>query len=158
MSSLQGSQWHRRPLCTSYLLFNVEALHLPMQEAGQVCNVAAWWAVGALHDGQLELAGVWLAQAADEVPWTRVLDDLSERGVERIRYIVESGHSGPFDDDFVPDALCGAGRLLLGSGRSLPITSATGAESGPPSMSTELERRHRRILRRTSDAQAMVTR
>jgi len=133
--NLQNDQWRSHPLCASYLVLRLEALHLVAQEAGEASPVSAWWALGTLHDGQTEAAGVWLVPTAAEVPLERIFADLSTRGVEHIGFLIGTSGAASVDDEHPA-----AGPRHLAASCPRSALSSAAAECSP---------RHRRFVRAT---------
>lgn len=77
-------------LCCSYLAVFFDWLRMPWPCAQVVSTRGLLWALGVHRDGQGEVLGVWSAPVARSFPWQMVLADLKVRGVERIRFAVDS--------------------------------------------------------------------
>ena len=78
--------WRRIPLCTRYLLVLFETQRMGMALDDAPCKHAVSWAFGMHADGQGEVLGVWPGTAVGADPWREAIDDLSERGVQRIDF------------------------------------------------------------------------
>lgn len=91
----QQIEWQTQPLCCRYVLVLFEVLSVQVQEEGLVRDQAAHWALGALGNGQHEVLGVWPERASGAMDWQEVFDDLKNRGVERIRFVVTTEPKDP---------------------------------------------------------------
>ncbi len=115
----QLSEWQARPLCCRYLSAHFDLLPMQVQEAGAAHCREAYWALGFLADGQCEILGSWLAPSSREMPWQEVFEDLKDRGVEKVRFIVVGGtaevHRGMRASCPRASALPSVGRLLAQS-------------------------------------------
>ncbi|MBZ8143886.1 hypothetical protein CLD22_29295, partial [Rubrivivax gelatinosus] len=80
-------EWQQRPLCRRYRLICVEALTVPIHPSDGAKAVSAWWALGVLSDGELDLLGVWLEDERPEAFPARLIDDLRSRGVESVGHL-----------------------------------------------------------------------
>ena len=80
------------PLCRSYFLVLVESVSMALQDDNGLCSDRRLhWALGVLPDGDYEVLGGWTASQPDEPVWDQVFDELTDLGVDRIRFVVASG-------------------------------------------------------------------
>ena len=82
-TSFQGTR--ATPLCCEYAVVSYGSLVIPSPGADRT----VYWLFGTLIDGQAELLGIWLADSAHALPWESVCSDISERGVERVRVVLD---------------------------------------------------------------------
>lgn len=74
------SAWLSKPLCCRYLLAEFNVLRLPVK-SGSAIKQSHWrWALGTFRQAEYELLGAWPRQ----VPLPAVLDELRDRGIERM--------------------------------------------------------------------------
>ena len=75
-----SSSWLCKPLCRRYLLAEFNVVYLPIN-SGSATEQSHWrWALGTFRQAEYEVLGAWPQQ----VPLAVVLDELHERGIERI--------------------------------------------------------------------------
>jgi hypothetical protein len=83
------------PLCRRYLLVLFQSLRFRVDEEDEgLSDRQLLWALGALADGQQELAGAWMGPESCESAWRDVFDALQKRGVEQIRFVVSANSHG----------------------------------------------------------------
>lgn len=75
-------QW---PLCEKYFLAQLNSLPLGSERGSECC--VAHWVLSSLRTGEREVLGLWLSPAVD---WPAVLENLRDRGVKDIRYVVST--------------------------------------------------------------------
>lgn len=137
-------------LCRRYLLVvPVDAL-VPVDGVVGSRTSVVRWGIGALSDGQLEFLGAWSEPDSDADFWQMFANDLSDRGVEGIRFLVASDPTCTelaMGTSF-PDVklLClAADSLRQGEGRGAVVSVQFALLSA-------LAPRHRHIFRQTLDA------
>lgn len=81
------------PLCRRYLLVNFIAQPLSdgASTSGQASSTS--WALGTHSDGQQEVLGVWRHATLGAIDWTEVFGEFLDRGVERIRFVLNANSS-----------------------------------------------------------------
>jgi putative transposase len=78
------------PLCANYFSVMLDSLQVQVQcEEGLVMH-SVEWALGMLHDGEVEVLGAWPASCDDTGLGRKVFADLKDRGVEAIRFVIGS--------------------------------------------------------------------
>ena len=87
--------WRTRPLMAKafpYLV--VDAHHERVRREGQVRSTAVLWVIGIDSDGYREHLGVWLNATESGLAWRRVFEQLLQRGLSGVRYVVSDEHAG----------------------------------------------------------------
>jgi putative transposase len=65
-----------------------------VRREGQVRATAMLWAIGIRADGYREHLGTWLGASESLESWTMVCEDLVQRGLTGVRYVVSDEHQG----------------------------------------------------------------
>jgi hypothetical protein len=137
-------------LCRRYLLVVPVDVLMQVNDVVGVRKCVARWGIGALADGQLEFLGAWPETDPGADFWQVFANDLSDRGVEGIRFLVapdptctELAMRTSFPDVKVLCLAADSLRQGEGGGEVVSVQFA--------SLST-LASRHRHIFRRTLDA------
>ncbi|HLA88939.1 MAG TPA: IS256 family transposase [Gemmatimonadaceae bacterium] len=87
--------WRERRLTdTPYLALVVDAHVEHVRREGHVRGTAALWVVGVTPDGYREHLGVWMGPSESEASWASVFQDLVERGLHGVTYVVSDEHVG----------------------------------------------------------------
>ncbi len=87
--------WRQRPLgAKAYPYLIVDAHVERVRREGQVRSTAALWVIGVGADGYREHLGLWLGASESGTAWRRVCEDLVQRGLRGVRYIVSDEHAG----------------------------------------------------------------
>lgn len=78
--------WQSRPLEAVYPIVYLDALYVNIKVGGRVSKRAVYVALGVNADGNKELLGLWIGDAAAEGAkfWLKVLTDLKNRGLQDI--------------------------------------------------------------------------
>src|SRR3990172_1339889 len=100
--------WRTRPLGgKAYRALVVDAHVERVRREGQVRSTAALWVIGIGADGYREHLGVWLGASESGASWRRVFEQLVQRGLTDVEYVVSDEHAGLVDAirRFFPDAL-----------------------------------------------------
>lgn len=87
-----SERWSDRPLCCRYLLAHFSVQRVPAL-ASDVDHWSVTWAQGTLSDGSREVLGAWQHTTEGFLDWSAVFDDLALRGVERVRFAVDTDAS-----------------------------------------------------------------
>lgn len=145
-----GIDLHSSLLCRRYLLVvPVNALMQVIDVVGARKRVVCW-GVGALSDGQLEFLGVWPEPDPVAGFGQVIANDLSDRGVEVIRFLVASD---PIGTDLAMRTSFPDLKVLCGAADSFCQGEGGGeADSAQFALLSTLAPRHRHIYRRTLDA------
>lgn len=93
------AEWQGRPLDACYPLVFFDAIRVKIRDEGFVRNKAVYIALGILPDGTKEILGIWIEQTEGAKFWTRVMNELKNRGVADILIAVVDGLKG------FPDAI-----------------------------------------------------
>lgn len=87
--------WRERRLSdTPYPALLVDAHIEQVRREGHVRATAALWVVGVTLEGYREHLGVWLGASESEASWAQVFQDLAERGLHGVTYVVADNHVG----------------------------------------------------------------
>lgn len=87
--------WRERPLGeVAYVALTVDAHVEQVRREGHVRATAALWVVGVTPEGYREHLGVWLGASESEASWAEVFQDLAERGLHGVSYVVADDHVG----------------------------------------------------------------
>jgi len=87
--------WRERRLSdTPYPALLVDAHIEQVRREGHVRATAALWVVGVTPEGYREHLGVWLGASESEASWAQVFQDLTERGLHGVTYVVADNHVG----------------------------------------------------------------
>lgn len=100
--------WRERRLAdTPYAALIVDAHVEQVRREGHVRATAALWVVGVTPEGYREHLGVWLGASESEASWASVFQDLVQRGLHGVRYVVSDEHLGLLAAlrRYVPEAL-----------------------------------------------------
>lgn len=85
-----SGNWRTRALEPSYPIVVFERLRVKWREASMAQNRVCHFAVGFQAHGPKELLGLWLESGESARFWSTVLDDLKDRGVTDILYLLGS--------------------------------------------------------------------
>lgn len=100
--------WRTRPLTAkAYPCLVVDAHVERVRREGQVRSTAALWVIGIGSDGYREHLGVWLGASESGAAWRRVFEQLVQRGLTGVEYVVSDEHQGLVEAirRFFPDAV-----------------------------------------------------
>ena len=87
-------QWRSRPLEQLYYIVYIDALTGKTREKGPVSQRSLYTAIGVPESGEKEVLGLYLADSESSKYWMGVLQDLRNRGVERIGVVAADGLKG----------------------------------------------------------------
>jgi putative transposase len=85
--------WRERALGECPYLY-LDALYIPVRQAGQVRDAAVLIAVGLTREGKRVILGVSVSLSEAEVHWRQFLQSLFQRGLRGVRLIISDAHSG----------------------------------------------------------------
>lgn len=87
--------WRERRLAdVPYAALTLDAHIEQVRREGHVRATAALWVVGITPEGYREHLGVWLGASESEASWAHVFQDLTERGLHGVTYVVADDHVG----------------------------------------------------------------
>ena len=87
--------WRKRSLAgTRYRYLVVDAHYEKVRFLTRVRSTAVLWVVGITEDGYREHLGVWLGGSESSDTWGRVFQDLVQRGLSGVEYVVSDEHAG----------------------------------------------------------------
>ncbi len=76
------------PLCRRYHVVSFKSLLAPVIAGESAVACPVHWALGGLVDGRVEVLGAWLGSSSGRPVWEVAIEELADRGVERIRVVV----------------------------------------------------------------------
>ena len=86
--------WRNRPLKKEYVYLVVDARYEYIRQGGCVSSNGVLVVIGIDKDGYREPLGVWVADSENETSWYDVLNELKNRGLQDIHYVVSDDHKG----------------------------------------------------------------
>jgi putative transposase len=87
--------WRRRSLSgRKYLYLVVDAHQEKVRREGRVVSTAVLSVIGISEEGYREHLGVWIGPSESRQSWVNVFRDLTQRGLEGVRYVVSDDHMG----------------------------------------------------------------
>ena len=86
--------WQTRPLEPCYPVVFLDAIRVNIRDQGVVANKAVYVALAILPDGTRDVLGLWFQANEGAKFWTKVLNDLRNRGVQDILIAVVDGLKG----------------------------------------------------------------
>jgi putative transposase len=69
----QIQMWQSRPLCPTYALLFLDAIHFKVRHEGRVESKAAYMVIGVDLEGMKEVLGIWIGEAESAKFWLSVL-------------------------------------------------------------------------------------
>jgi transposase-like protein len=87
----EAAEWSERPLEASYSIVVFERMRVKWRDAAGAQNRNCHIAIGFQAHGPKEVLGFWFENDDEYDFWRGVLDDLKDRGVNDIIYLVGSG-------------------------------------------------------------------
>ena len=79
---------HNSLLCRQYLAVCARLQPVALKGADSGAATGVLWAVGIRSDSESELVGLWLAEAGHAHPWRTAFREMTDRGLERVRFVV----------------------------------------------------------------------
>lgn len=89
----QATQWQALPLCERYLAVAFDDATMQVGDSGAPLEQTVCLVLGVLADGQCEVLSTWLKPEAGSTGWEDVFEDLRDRGVGKIRFVVAKERS-----------------------------------------------------------------
>ena len=86
--------WQNRPLEPCYPVLFLDAIRVNIRDQGVVANKAVYVALAILPDGTRDVLGLWFQANEGAKFWTKVLNDLRNRGVQDVLIAVVDGLKG----------------------------------------------------------------
>jgi putative transposase len=86
--------WQNRPLDSVWPIVYLDALVLKVRDQGVVRNKSAYLALGVNLQGTKEVLGIWLETNEGAKFWTKVITELSNRGVQDMLIVCCDGLKG----------------------------------------------------------------
>lgn len=88
------TEWQNRPLDKTYPFVFMDAIHYKVRDEKQVVIKAAYVVVGVNINGEKEVLGIWIGANESSKFWLGVLNDLKNRGVEKVLIFSVDGLTG----------------------------------------------------------------
>ena len=88
------AEWQNRPLEKEYSFVFMDAIHYKVREEKQVVIKAAYVVLGVNMNGEKEVLGIWVGANESSKFWLGVLNDLRNRGVEKVLIFCVDGLAG----------------------------------------------------------------
>lgn len=121
------AQWATRPLCTRYLVVSFGAQPATLLVGNGFQPLSFHWALGTLDDGQAEILGWWQANLSEPCEWSAISNDLTDRGVRRIRVLTDFSGALGSPGDYETEFGGGFGSHTLSAAQQRRV-AATGAQ------------------------------
>jgi len=86
--------WRNRRLDKQYPYLVVDARYEYIRQGGCVMSQGVLFVVGIDTAGYREPLGVWCADSENETSWYEVFNELKNRGLRGVRYVVSDDHKG----------------------------------------------------------------
>lgn len=87
-------EWQNRPLSPLYPLVYFDGIHFKVRSEGKIVSKCAYIALGINNTGRKEILGIWIGENEGAKFWMSVLNDIRERGVQKILISSIDGLSG----------------------------------------------------------------
>lgn len=88
-------KWQKRPLKSFYILLYLDAIHFKIRTNGRVQTKAVYTVYGVDADGYRDVLCLYVGQGAEgSKEWGRVLEHISDRGVEDVLFFSVDGLTG----------------------------------------------------------------
>jgi transposase-like protein len=88
------SEWQNRPLDKIYPFVFMDAIHYKVRDDKQVVIKAAYVVLGVDMNGEKDVLGIWIGANESSKFWLGVLNDLKNRGVEKVLIFSVDGLAG----------------------------------------------------------------
>jgi putative transposase len=86
--------WAARPLNALYPIVYIDALHFNVRDEGRVRRKAVYVALAIDEEGKRAVLGLWISETEGAKFWLAVLNDLRNRGVQRLLFVCADGLKG----------------------------------------------------------------
>ena len=87
--------WRSRSLTgRRYPYLIIDAHQERVRREGRVLSTAVLWVIGVSEDGYRGHLGLWTGASESQQSWSAVMQDLVERGLSGVRYVVSDEHQG----------------------------------------------------------------
>jgi len=88
------NKWRMRLLTKRYPYLVVDARSERIRRDGTIVPQSVLIVVGIDNEGYREVLGVWCADSESEASWSEVFQELKERGLHGVSYVVSDDHTG----------------------------------------------------------------
>lgn len=88
------AEWRTRPLSEEYPYLIFDARYEKVRRGGSVVSQGVLVAIGISAAGYREVLGSWVAESESEASWGAVFQELKQRGLRGVRYVVSDDHAG----------------------------------------------------------------
>ena len=94
-----ASEWQNRPLSEIYAIAYFDAIHYKVHDNGHIASKAVYLCIGVDIEGKKDLLGIWVGEAEGSRFWTKIFQEIKNRGTKDILIACMDGLTG------LPDAL-----------------------------------------------------
>jgi transposase-like protein len=88
------AEWRTRPLSEAYPYLIFDARYEKVRRGGSVVSQGVLVAIGISAAGYREVLGCWVAESESEASWSAVFNELKQRGLRGVLYVVSDDHQG----------------------------------------------------------------
>lgn len=86
--------WQVRPLDDTYPIIYFDCIFVKSRDANIICNKAVYIALGVNMEGKKEVLGIWISKNEGSKFWMQVINELKNRGVNKIYVACVDGLQG----------------------------------------------------------------
>lgn len=87
-------QWRNRPLEERYFAIFLDAIHYKVRENRKVTTKAVYSVYGISMEGERDVLGLYIGEAEGARHWSRVLENIRDRGVKDVYFFCVDGLNG----------------------------------------------------------------
>jgi len=87
-------KWKQRPLESVYAIIYLDAIHYKVRENRQVKTKAVYTVFGVDLEGNRDVLGLYIGESEGAKHWSRVLENIKDRGVEDVIFFCVDGLKG----------------------------------------------------------------
>ena len=87
-------EWQNRPLKKFYTFMFVDCMYVSIKKEYETKNYAVYTILGYDVNGCKDILGIWLNENESKHNWMQIFDELKNRGVEDVLFILMDGLSG----------------------------------------------------------------
>jgi putative transposase len=86
--------WRKRALEKLYPYLVADARYEKVRQGGHIVSKGVLIVVGISDDGEREILGTWVAHGETEASWSQAFEELKERGLLGVRFVVSDDDKG----------------------------------------------------------------
>jgi putative transposase len=86
--------WRNRSLEKLYPYLVADARYEKVRHGGHIVSKGVLIVVGVSEEGEREILGTWVAHGETEASWSQAFEELKERGLRGVRYVVSDDDKG----------------------------------------------------------------